>query len=154
MIPTNLIFVAFEPNNNKFNGLLAMDGMLTLSVEHESLIENAAHIYTTYIHNMRVILDRVTSIKAKRQVIPASLMWELGDLILNLVDEMGMISLQIDGLYDHLTRDLNVRRMWLEKVIIFRRHLSDISIIPADLNWGKCRDAPRKVADMLSRKKP
>ena len=62
-------------------------------------------------------------------------------LILN--DNLSKIDLQIDNTYYHLVRDLGVNRKWLEKVVIFRRYIQQIELIPETAIWGSFEKGTR-----------
>ena len=98
---------------------------------------------------MRSVVREIEAYRRSHTPTPARKIWELGDAIFKLNEELERVSLQIDGLYEHLVRDLTVKRKWLEKVIIFRRHLPDDNLIPESLNWGRCEKGTRKVAERL-----
>jgi len=67
-----------------------------------------------------------------------------------LKDSLEILGLQLDSMYKHLTRDLGVKKKWLEKVIILRRYIENEEIIPQSLNWGRCEKGTRKVAKKIS----
>jgi hypothetical protein len=100
---------------------------------------------------MRAIVSEIQALRSVHKLTPARTIWKLGDAVFELTDKLRRLSLEIDGLYDHLTRDLGVKRMWVEKVIIFRRYIPDKKLIPRSVSWGPCRDAPRAAAENLVR---
>jgi len=61
-----------------------------------------------------------------------------------IINNLYKLNLQIDNLYYHLTRDLNINRKWLEKVIIFRRYISDQEFIPESALWGTFEKGTKK----------
>ena len=55
----------------------------------------------------------------------------------------------MDSIYAHLTRDLDVKRKWLEKVIIFRRYIQEEAAIPKAAYWGMFEHGTRRKAEQL-----
>ena len=146
-----LHFVSFKPNNGGFTAFLPMEKVLSGQQDSESVMNRAARTYGESVREMRAIIAEVEDLRATRRRVPAKKMWQLGDTVFLLVGELKRLSLELDGAYEQLCRDLKVKRMWLEKVIIFRRYLPHQDAIPDSLNWGQCRDNPRHTAEMLRR---
>ena len=145
------IFVSFKQDKGEYNTFIAMNGFFSSSGDLESLLNKAATIYGSYICKMLVLVDVINVFRSNRRPLPARKIWQLGDIIFQLVDELSQLSLQIDGIYDHLARDLNAKRKWLEKVIIFRRYIPEERMIPEHLNWGKCEKGTRRVAELIQK---
>lgn len=95
------------------------------------------------------MLEQIESNKSQRVALSSSFMWDFGDKILSLVNSLNRKNFEIDNLYEHLIRDLDRKREWLEKVIIFRRSIPNRQLIPDDLKWSVCRDAPKKSAKLI-----
>ena len=129
-----------------------MADFIDRSLNLETFLKKASNVYEDYIKNMLIIVSEIQSLRKARCLIPARKIWELGDLIFKLTGKMETLSLQIDGLYDHLVRDLHAKRKWLEKVIVLRRYLPRKTLIPKELNWGQCEKGTRKVAEKLLKK--
>jgi len=104
---------------------------------------------------MRKRLKEMDDMRQNRKVIPARNVWEFGNSIFSLREDMERMSFCINGLYDHLSRELGVKKMWLKKVVIFRRYIPEKKFIPPSLPWGRCSSSPRKVAKaILNPEKP
>jgi hypothetical protein len=103
---------------------------------------------------MRIFIKEIQALRNNRKLLPAFKIWQLGNAIFELQHNLNKLFLQLDGLYDHLVRDLGVKRKWLEKVIIFRRYLPDENAIPQSLNWGRCEKGTRLVAEKLRKGLP
>ena len=146
----DLSFIAFEPHDGQFKGAVPIDTVWANYPDLEYRLKKAEMLYKKYIYKLRSMINGFKAIKAKKGCIPAREVWKLGDAIFKLVLDLQYLSFQIDGLYDHLMRDLDAKRMWLEKVIIFRRYLPEFQCIPASLSWGRCRDNPRHSAQLLA----
>jgi hypothetical protein len=139
-------FISFEVTNGKYRGCLSIDTAVTGDTNPDMKIRKALKLYLKYLRKLRLLIAHIEAKRRKREYISARKMWEVGDLIFELKDALAAISLQLDGLYYHLVRDLGVKRKWLEKAIIFRRYIPEANIIPPALNWGKCEKGTRKVA--------
>ena len=126
-----------------------MEDVILGDDDPEVKLERAAAVYQRSITKMRELVKEIRSFRDERKPLPARKVWQLGDAIFELQHKLGELSLQVDGLYDHLVRDLGVKRKWLEKVIILRRYLPDENAIPQSLNWGRCEKGTRRVAQRL-----
>jgi len=149
-----LAFVSFEPGNGRFIGFLSMEAAVSSERDPEAVLREATKIYERSITRMRSILVEVQAARTNRKPIPARKIWQIGHAIFELRDELKRLGLQLDGVYDHLTRDLGVKRKWLEKVVTLRRYIPDESLIPESLNWGRCEKGTRRVAERLSKGLP
>jgi len=128
-----------------------MEELISSDNDPELTLRKAAKVYEHSIARMRNIVKEIQNFRDNRKLLPARKVWQLGDSIFELQNNLNTLSLQLDGLYDHLVRDLGVKRKWLEKVIIFRRYLPDENAIPQSLNWGHCEKGTRRVAEKLRR---
>jgi hypothetical protein len=144
-------FVSFRRNNEGYNASITIDGFFSRNENVESLLNEASILYGSSISKMLASISTITAFRTSRHPVPARKVWQLGNLIFELVNELNRLSLQIDGIYDHLERDLNVKRKWLEKVIIFRRYIPEERMIPENLNWGKCEKGTRRIAEMIQK---
>ncbi len=149
MTNRKLGFVSFEPINYKFRGYLSMEVALGSDKEPEILLQKSIKIYENALKKMAPIVSEIKKSRVNRTSISARKIWQLGNVIFKLRDELEKIGLEIDGIYDHLPRDLEVKRKWLEKVIILRRYLPDIKLIPESLRWGRCEKSTRRKAERL-----
>jgi len=144
-----LTFVSFEPKDDKFRGYIPMEFALSNEKGPEIILRKATKIYETSVSKMKSIVSQIRKSRVDRSTIPARKIWQLGNAIFKLRDELEEIGLEIDGIYDHLTRDLKVKRKWLEKVIILRRYIPSIDLIPESLNWGHFEKSTRRKAEGL-----
>ncbi|MHC1623714.1 MAG: hypothetical protein ACXQTR_03895 [Candidatus Methanospirareceae archaeon] len=154
MTGEKLTFVSFEPSNGHFTAFLPMEELISSDNDPETTLREAAEVYEHSIARMRNRVKEMQNFRDNRKLLPAHKVWQLGDTIFGLQDSLNRLSLQLDGLYDHLVRDLDVKRKWLEKVIIFRRYLPNENAIPQSLNWGRCEHGTRRVAEKLRRDYP
>lgn len=150
MSPTGLGFVSFEPTNGEFQAFLSIDAAFSGDHDPQTLVREATEVYERVIDRMRLVVGEIKALRRTRTPIPARKVWQVGDLVFRLRDELATVGLQVDGVYDHLARDLAVKRKWLEKVIILRRYIEDIAIIPKELNWGRCEKGTARIARRLS----
>ena len=141
-----LIFVSFTKAKAGYSGLLSVNGLFQGNENVEEKLKEASATYGNAISEMTKVKDKINSYKTSRKPIPARLIWNLGNAIFGLVDDLSRLSFQIDGIYGHLERDLDSNRKWLEKVIIVRRYVPAEDMIPRSLNWGKLeKGTKRKV---------
>lgn len=154
MISQQLMFVSFQPLHGKFQGLLMMEDAITREKEPERVLRQAEQRYENAIQKMISIIDEIERVRASKKPLPARKIWDLGNDIFILRDNLEKLGLELDGLYAHLCRDLNVKRKWLEKAIILRRYLPKKTYIPKSLNWGRCEKGTRRVAERLRQRLP
>ena len=145
------ISVSFKPQGSEFLAYIPVYQFLAGDSDFERLLHRASKLYGDAINKMQTIIEEISELRLKREIIPAVKVWMLGDSIFNFVNDLNQLNMRPDGLYDDLTRDLQVKRKWLEKVIIFRRYLPDKKAIPPSLNWGKVEKGTRKAAEQLSK---
>ena len=151
MISRKRRFVSFEVKGDNYSALVPMDELLAGNDNLPSLLAQASALYGSHVSDMRALVDLIAAYRHKRKLVPARMVWQLGDLIFGLVTQLDRLALEIDGIYGHLERDLGAKRKWLEKVIIFRRYIAQETTIPEDLNWGKCEKGTRRIAEMIQR---
>ncbi len=149
-----LYFVSFEPINKGFRAYLSMEEFILGDKDSELTIRRAVKVYENSIIEMRTFIKELQGFRTNRKLLPAQKIWQLGNAIFELQGNLGKLFLQLDGLYDHLVRDLGAKRKWLEKVIIFRRYLPDENAIPRSLNWGRCEKGTRRIAERLRKGLP
>lgn len=149
MTSNKLTLVLFEPRNGAFIGFMSIEGLISIEGDPELVLRKAAKLYEHSIVMMRSLIAEMDAFRASRKPVPARKIWQLGNVIFEMREELERLSLQLDGFYDHLVRDLGVKRKWLEKVIIFRRYVPEEELIPQSLNWGRCEKGTRKVAERL-----
>ena len=150
-------FVAFEPREDGFVASVPMGQLDSLGNHPESVLMAASIVYGRSVRAMRTILDDLDGLKAKRTPIPAQKIWEFGDAVFRLVDELRNSSLELDGLYEHLMRDLGIDNGRLGKyrmtrAVTFRRHLPAKELIPESLRWRECEKNARGMAERLAAK--
>jgi len=143
------LFVSFRLVDNNCIAAVPLDYIQKGIVTKDKELQVLARIYEDYITILREMLGKMESKKSKKIALPSSLMWDFGDKILALVNAINNKNFEIDNLYEHLIRDLGRKKDWLKKVIIFRRNLPERQLIPPDLNWSICRDAPKKSAELI-----
>lgn len=150
-----LTLITFEPRNDSFTGFVEIESISNLGKNPERIIDKGSKIYGSSLKKMRTLVANVKSVKkGKRRLVSAKDIWLLGDAIFELKSKLENESLELNDLYSHLVRDLEVKRKWLEKVIIFRRYVSKMSLIPKSLNWGRCEKGTKRVAELLERGLP
>jgi hypothetical protein len=147
----NLIFVSFKMIDDDYVAAVPLDSIQTGAISKESELKAVTKIYKKQIVVLKKILKDIESDKSKRIALTAVKMWILGDKILELIEMIGRKNFQIDNLYEHLTRDLDRKKDWLKKAIIFRKYLPDGQLIPPGLKWHHCKDMPKISAEMILR---
>lgn len=106
----------------------------------------AASHYERLVDTCVLIIDRIRRQQPVFNLVDAKEMWMLGDAIHWFAGVLKKTGFCLDGLYEHLGRDLGISRSLIEKVIIFRTYLQNPRVIPDDVRWKEVRDAPRRAA--------
>lgn len=151
MSSPGLVFIAFEPRDGTFRGLLALEGLAVVKGDPEVLLRQATAEYAGLVRALRAMKAEIDSHRQLRTRLPARKVWRVGDAVLTFARHLESWSLRIDGLYDHVSRDVGLKRKWLEKALTLRRHLPDERLIPVTLNWGRLEKGTRKAAERLRR---
>ena len=145
------IHVSFEPIlDGKYRGSLSLVSLTEIQDDPEALLLRAAEVYRSRITKMQQIVIEVKERRSKREKVSAALVWNLGDEIFGLTEDLAGLSLELDGLYNHLVRDLDANRKWIEKVIILRRYLPQRHRILESLTWGYFEKSTRRKAEALT----
>jgi len=151
MTPGKLHFVAFQPHEGGFVALLSVEGLVELQENPQHALARAARLYERSVRAMRCMIDDIQGLRSQHRLLPARIVWRLGDRVFRLRDDLAGLSMQIDGVYGHLARDLQVKRKWLEKVVTLRRYLPREDLIPPELNWGSCEKGTGRAAQRLAK---
>lgn len=141
-------FIQFKPDVNTYKAFITLEA-INGKTNPEILIKKAIFIYSKNIKNLRKIYIKMQEDRKQKKPIYAQDMWEIGNIVYRLKKELELLSLEIDGMYDHLTRDLGAKKKWLEKAIIFRRYIKDKNKILKPLRWGKFEKSTKKKALMF-----
>ena len=153
--PSVTAFISFKPGSNgKFIAFLSLEGLGSFNKDPERILREAAELYERAIGEIRLVIAGISKSRSERKPVSARTVWEVGERIYELKEKLERLCFQLDGLYVHLARDLNVKRKWLEKAVIFRRYLPRENVIPRALNWGKCEKGTRRVAEKLRDRQP
>jgi len=144
-----LAFITFDVSQQGIKTSLSMQGLLILEGDLDTIITSATHIYEEALGEMSDLLREREQLIRNRKRVPARLIWRIGDVIFRLNDDLAKLNLQIDNTYNHLVRDLKVNRKWLEKVVIFRRYIPQIDLIPDTATWGAFEKGTRRKAQAL-----
>ena len=143
------IFISFIPTGSSYQATVPLTQVTEGCSIDETDIEDAVRIYTQSIRAIRKSLSILQKCRLSNGRIPARLVWDVGNEIINLVRKLDTCGFVVDGLYSHLVRDLGKKYDWIRRVVRFRRHLDKRAYIPSDLNWGKCKDSPMRIAKEL-----
>lgn len=138
------IGVTFQPTKIGTIASLSIDDLEETSEDIDKLLEEATKIYLSAIENMKLILRKNKKLRSENKEIPARLMWDFGDLIFKLVNDLKRKNLELESLYENLTRNLGTSEGTLKRVLSIRRCIDKKEFLPKDLNWGALKGAPRK----------
>ncbi len=141
--------VVLEPRGEGFVASIPLAQLELLGDRPDERLQVACDAYGRTVGRMREVLSDIEQLKSRRTPIPARKMWELGDALVNLGAELEENYLEMDGLNDHLVRDLSINAKRMGTIVTFRRHLPEQDMIPESLGWSQCEKQARKVAEEL-----
>ena len=141
--------VALEPRGEAFVASIPLAQLERLGNRPDEQLQVACDAYGRTVGIMREVLADIEQLKSSRTPIPARKMWELGDAVVNLGAELEENDMEMDGLNDHLVRDLGINAKRMGTIVTFRRHLPDQEMIPETLGWSQCEKKARHVAQEL-----
>ncbi len=141
--------VALEPRGEGFVASIPLPQLELLGDRPDERLQAACDAYGRTVAIIREVLSDIEQLKGRRTPIPARKMWELGDAVVNLGVELEGNSMEVEGLNDHLVRDLGINAKRMGTIVTFRRHLPEQEMIPETLGWSQCEKQARKVAQEL-----
>lgn len=144
-----LIFVSFKRERGKVIAYVPVDHLLSGGNDVEIAIKKASDSYERFFIKAQKELTEINKYRIEHVLLPARLIWRLGNVIFELVESLKNNKLQIDGLYEHMERDFSVNRKWLVKVVILRRYIPNENCIPETFNWGYFEKGTRRKAEEL-----
>lgn len=147
-------FVSIKPSSGGFRAYLAIEKALESGEKADELATRAADIYDKSIKEMILLVRTINACRESRKPVSSRIIWRLGDMVFSLRADLAEFGLQLDGVYEHLTRDLNVKTKWLEKVIILRRNIAEEESIPESLNWGRLEKGTSRKSKLIAVGKP
>lgn len=145
----DLALIAVEPRDEGFVASVPISQLCRLGDQPDASLNTACDAYATAITAMQEVLADIDQLKRKRTPIPARKMWELGDAVVTLGARLEEGYMEVDGLNDHLVRDLGINGKRMGTIVTFRRHLPEKELIPESLGWSQCEKQARKVAEEL-----
>ena len=140
----NKIGIIFHESDNKIIASLSLDDLEQAPPNISELLKEASNTYLNSIKNIKDIVTQSNILRSKKKNIPAALMWDFGDEIFKLIQKLENNNFEFQDFYKNLIRDLNVSGTTLERVVSFRRYLTNKKDIPEGLNWGDLKGAPKK----------
>ena len=149
MLLGDFALIALEPRDEGFVSSVPITQLDRLGDKPEVSLRVACDAYGRAIGAMREVMGDIDQLKGKRIPIPARKMWELGDAVVNLGVELEEHFMELDGVNDHLVRDLGINGKRMGTIVTFRRHLPEKELIPESLGWSQCEKQARKVAEKL-----
>lgn len=145
----NNIRVYFISRGNKYLASVSFIDFDDFTEDLKNKLEKAARIYEKHIKIIKKLLIIRDNFKSTKNVLTSRFMWMMGDKIFVMIDELDKIGITIDCLYDNLTRDLNISRTTLKRLISLRRYFNNINELPPKLCWSKIKDAPKKYSPRI-----
>jgi hypothetical protein len=151
MDSSNKIGIIFVKHGEKLIPSISIDELGSTSENINSQLKSAEKIYSSSIQKMRLIIQENFTLRKKKKLVPARLMWQFGDEIFSLIGKLNVLDFRWDNLYESLIRDLGTSDTTLERVISFRRYVLEKQLIPENLSWGTIKDSPKKYLNNLNK---
>lgn len=139
-----LLSITFKRVGSNFTGLIPIGSFLSAEEDLHKKLQSASSVYGDALTDMRATLAGIQQLGKRRAHAPARLVWRLGNSVFSLKRHLAQLSFEVDGLYDHICRDLEINRKWLEKVVILRRYVGRENLLPTSLTWGQIDKGTRR----------
>ena len=146
------IGITFQESNKIIIASISINEVEKAPEDISELLVEATEIYLYYIKKMNEIVIANKKLRSQKKDVPAYLMWNFGDAIFELIKKLEEKNFEFQSLYECLKRDLGVSNTTLERVVSFRRYLTDSKKIPDGLNWGDLKGAPKKYLNQFMKK--
>lgn len=141
------VFVSFKKVDKQYVAFASLEALANPNIE--KLLTEISSIYTLSIMSMIKTVKTLQIEKKKNCTMEAATVWDLGNIIFTLIDDLHNFGFEIDNLYDHLTQELDIKRKWLVKVIILRRYLPYKLPILSNHTWSYFEKGTRKKAEAI-----
>ena len=138
----------------EYVGSVSLQDLIQIGDKRNNLnkqIKKATKDYREFVQKCERIIGKIKKAGSLNQTSLKN-MWDLGDQIHRFNNTLKRDGFYLNGLYEHLVRDLQVSRDLLKKVITFRSYFPNSKLIPNDMVWKEVRYAPRKNAEELRKK--
>ena len=103
---SQLTFISFETTQKGIEASLSMQGIIDIDGDIETVVHQAVDIYKATLSETKELLQRREKLKEDRKKVPARLIWQIGDAIFRLIDDLSCINLQIDNTYSDVVKTL------------------------------------------------
>lgn len=142
------VFVSFKKVDKQYIAFASLEALANPNIEKQ-LVEISS-IYTSSIASMIKSIKTLQTEKKKEHTMEAATVWDLGNIIFSLIDDLHNFGFEIDNVYDHITQELEIKRKWLEKVIILRRYLPYKLPILSNYTWSYFEKGTKKKAEAIA----
>jgi len=140
----NKIRVNFISRGNRYLASISFTDFEAFNKDLKTRLDKAGKIYEKHLKKIKGLLKTRNNLKLKNKILTARFMWQIGNEIFLVIEELNNNGFIVDDLYEDLTRDLNVSRTTIKRLISLRRYFKDIRELPPRLGWSKIKDAPKK----------
>ena len=140
------IGITFFPGNKNYLASISYDVLDEVGENIDEILNKAANIYKTHLEKMHYLLQKRALVRNKNKFIPARYMWKIGNEIFVMIEKLSEYGLFIENLYGILSRDLNISRTVIKRLVSLRRYFPNIDDLPEDLSWGKIKNAPKRFS--------
>jgi hypothetical protein len=143
----NKIRINFISRGNRCLASISFTDFEALNKDLKIRLDKAGKVYERHLKKMKGLLKTRDNLKLKNKIITARFMWRIGNEIFLVLEELNNNGFIVDDLYENLTRDLNVSKTTIKRLISLRRYFNDINELPPRLGWSKIKDAPKKYSN-------
>ena len=138
--------MVFQPEEQNYLATLSLKDLPDVPNNLEQILHKASRAYDRRIKRMRELAEENQNLRRKRTPTPAVLMWDLGDEIFKLIEDLDACGVEIEDLYYHLTRDIGISKSTLKRVVAVRRYIPERITLPINSKWSFFKGAPKKYA--------
>ena len=129
--------LSFIKRGSLYRASIPLKDLALLQGDPADVMSKASDIYVKALTDIKVWRSDVNSAQKKRKPLLARKAWELGDIIQNLNEDLGLIGCLLEGLHAHLARHARLSSYRSSRCLTFRHYINDFDAIPVDLKWSR-----------------
>lgn len=129
--------VAFKKRGGAFRGSVPMGDLILLTNGPAETIHVVTIIYQNALADIKRWQKEASELRKSKTPLTVRKVWELGDVLHQLNNDLAEQGCRIENLYDHLERHADISPKRASSFVTLRRYVPDAELIPEDLHWNK-----------------
>ena len=136
-------------NGNSFKASVALSDLAAIDGEPSQVLAHASEAYGDFVSRIREWHHASLERQSARVKTTARQAWDLGDLIVQLREQLSAQGFEVVDLYRHLSDHSGIS-YWSQRFTTFRTYIPERSLIPPDLTWRQIRSQTRSAAETIT----